>query len=473
MRRQNTDHQDGPYIALIRRFTRLRSRLTATTLAVCIILTGVGTGANYYKSVQVLSAAELQSTPLLAPFKRSDRVLIVSPHPDDETLACAGVIQAAKDAGAEVRVVFVTNGDGFRLALQRYWGVVKPRGQHYIRFGQLRQQEALHALKALKLRDDDVICLGYPDRGISALWSRNWTPAQPYRSHYTNVQVNPYRDAPGQGLTYCGQNLLHDLESQLTQFQPTHVFTSSTCDDHPDHVAVGQFVQAAVARLYFMGTPFAQHVELYAFLVHDGAWPRPQGFFPDAVLSPPECYTPPDFRWVHFPMSDRQVEAKREAVERYASQTRMLGRYMRSFVRTNELFYPVNFRSQLAGDWACMNEPVEENMVTQVQSGADIRELEIHRTHKTLTLTLRMRKPAPPGVRVDAIVRVLDLSEYPRDVVFRLSTETGVPRLRQIRSADSVSLNCAAPEPGELFMVQASTRFAGLPVDRFNSRIFR
>ena len=38
-------------------------------------------------------------------------ILIVAPHPDDETLCCAGVISAALASGNTVKVVVVTNGD--------------------------------------------------------------------------------------------------------------------------------------------------------------------------------------------------------------------------------------------------------------------------------------------------------------------------------------------------------------------------
>ena len=39
------------------------------------------------------------------------RILILSPHPDDETLGCGGLIHKAKSAGAEVFVQFLTVGN--------------------------------------------------------------------------------------------------------------------------------------------------------------------------------------------------------------------------------------------------------------------------------------------------------------------------------------------------------------------------
>ncbi len=49
--------------------------------------------------------AELES------FKKNERILILAPHPDDESIACAGIIQKALGAGAQVRIVYLTNGD--------------------------------------------------------------------------------------------------------------------------------------------------------------------------------------------------------------------------------------------------------------------------------------------------------------------------------------------------------------------------
>ena len=48
-------------------------------------------------------------------FSRTDAVLVVAPHPDDETLCCAGVIQRARAAGARVAIVWLTGGDAFEL----------------------------------------------------------------------------------------------------------------------------------------------------------------------------------------------------------------------------------------------------------------------------------------------------------------------------------------------------------------------
>src|SRR5262252_4115942 len=44
-------------------------------------------------------------------------LLVISPHPDDETLCCAGVIQRVVHAGGRVSVVWITSGDGSELSM--------------------------------------------------------------------------------------------------------------------------------------------------------------------------------------------------------------------------------------------------------------------------------------------------------------------------------------------------------------------
>lgn len=42
----------------------------------------------------------------------SSKVLIVAPHPDDEIIGCAGLMQSLLKAGKEVHIVILTGGEG-------------------------------------------------------------------------------------------------------------------------------------------------------------------------------------------------------------------------------------------------------------------------------------------------------------------------------------------------------------------------
>ena len=71
------------------------------------------------------------------------RLLIFAPHCDDETLGTGGLILAARRQGIQVKVVILTNGDGFLFATIRDFRKIYPRPADYIRLGEMRQRESL------------------------------------------------------------------------------------------------------------------------------------------------------------------------------------------------------------------------------------------------------------------------------------------------------------------------------------------
>ncbi len=80
------------------------------------------------------------------------RTLIVSPHFDDETLGCGGLMIRKKQANADVRIVFMTDGSMSH--------------SHIIPAAQLsamRRDEAVNAAEALGLHRGDVSYLNFPE----------------------------------------------------------------------------------------------------------------------------------------------------------------------------------------------------------------------------------------------------------------------------------------------------------------------
>lgn len=61
-----------------------------------------------------------------------ERLLVVAPHPDDETLAAGGLIQRVLMRGGAVRVVLVTAGDGYIEAVSHETGRPRPRPAEYL-----------------------------------------------------------------------------------------------------------------------------------------------------------------------------------------------------------------------------------------------------------------------------------------------------------------------------------------------------
>src|SRR4030042_2929508 len=93
---------------------------------------------------------------VIGPFKAEDRVLILAPHPDDEAIGCAGIIQQALKAGSEVHVVYLTNGDHNEFAFIVYEKRITLRKGEFIHMGEGRRKEAVKAMKLLGLNENDL-----------------------------------------------------------------------------------------------------------------------------------------------------------------------------------------------------------------------------------------------------------------------------------------------------------------------------
>src|SRR5262249_1750285 len=167
----------------------------------------------------------------------SKRILVFAPHCDDETLGCSGLLQQAVKSGAEARVVLITNGDGFRVAVEREFRSLKVEPKDYIQFAGIRQQETYKALKNLGVPREDVTFLGYPDRGLMPLWNDFWSPDKPFHSAYTGLDNAAYDLAFRKGAPYCGSSLLNDIKNVMRDARPTDIYVTHPSDDHPDHCA--------------------------------------------------------------------------------------------------------------------------------------------------------------------------------------------------------------------------------------------
>ncbi len=100
--------------------------------------------------------AAMERLPLVRPAALLDQapLLILAPHPDDESLGCGGLIAAAVDEGAPPMVMIMTDGAGSHPNSRAY---PAPR------LRRLRQQEARDAIAALGLPPDRIGFLNLPD----------------------------------------------------------------------------------------------------------------------------------------------------------------------------------------------------------------------------------------------------------------------------------------------------------------------
>jgi len=271
-------------------------------------------------------------------FNKNDRVLILAPHPDDETLGCAGVIQNALKAGAEVKIVYLTNGDNNEFAFIVYEKRLTFKKGEFIHMGQVRRQEAIEAMKLLGLSEDNLVFLGYPDFGTFTIFTKYWQALKPYRSMLTRSTKVPYQNDLSFGAPYVGESILSDLEKILLNYKPTQVFVAHPADVNPDHKSLYLFFQIALRNLRKQ----IPDPKVYPYLVHSSGWPKPRHYHPELGLEPPVNLTDSQGKWLKLDLAPPDLETKHKAILCYKSQTESSAFYLLSFARKNELFgdYP-------------------------------------------------------------------------------------------------------------------------------------
>src|SRR5262249_46890311 len=108
-------------------------------------------------------------------------------------------------------------------------------------------------------------------------------------------------------------------------------------DRHPDHCATYHFVSEAVQALH--RDDVALHPALLTFLIHWGGWrPMVSQERTAAQLHLPQDFPEPESTWLQLSLAPEEVETKRQALGQYHSQMLVMGQYLLSFGRTNELF---------------------------------------------------------------------------------------------------------------------------------------
>jgi hypothetical protein len=62
---------------------------------------------------------------------RSTRLLVIAPHPDDEAIGAAGLMQRVRTLGGAVRVELLTSGDEIPVGVEVAAGIAHPRASDY------------------------------------------------------------------------------------------------------------------------------------------------------------------------------------------------------------------------------------------------------------------------------------------------------------------------------------------------------
>ena len=252
-------------------------------LLVIIIVIAFFGGLFYHEEVPVVAAqSAVNKLDELSTAQSGQKVLVVSPHPDDESIAAGGYIAQSIINGANVTIVLVTDGNA--------------QHQESIRYSEFKK-----ATTILGVPETNLIFLGFPD-GKLALGDQ--------------------------------ASLQSALQMQIDKYNPDIVLYPNPYDYNPDHKTIGQAIERILKTE-------SRHITAYEYLVHyELIYPRPREFVPADNLLPPKLVANVNKECLSFDLSSSVESCKEGAIFTYQSQLHspLLDGLMHSFIRKNELF---------------------------------------------------------------------------------------------------------------------------------------
>ena len=140
----------------------------------------------------------------------AEPVLVVAPHPDDETLGCAGAIALLRSIGSPVHILVMSDGTQSHPHSRQYPKAV---------LQQLRAAETRAAMAILGVEESCITFFGLPDSAMPTASDPSFSAA------------------------------VDRCQTYLTSITPQLVLLPWRHDPHPDHRATWQILDAALAGL--------------------------------------------------------------------------------------------------------------------------------------------------------------------------------------------------------------------------------
>lgn len=192
---------------------------------------------------------------------RGQRILLLIPHPDDESLAVGGYINMCRHNGAEMRLILVSDGN-------------------YRNLRELRYQEFKAASKELGISESDLRFWGFPDGALKL-----------------------YHEA-----------IVTQVEQEIGEYRPELIIYPHPDDKHRDHSILGRSVEQALVKADRLDIP------AYAYLIHYNFYQLPACF--SKSLFPPRSMPDNNADWRLVSLTPQAQRAKRSALLKYHSQRR-------------------------------------------------------------------------------------------------------------------------------------------------------
>ena len=213
-------------------------------------------------------------------------VMVFSPHQDDETFGCGGMIARKRQQAIRVGVVFLTEGRGSHG--------LEPNIQNQVM--QIRQQESLQALEILGVPQTEIKFLNREDGSLLDL----------------NISQKT--------------ELISEIVTLLRDYQPGEVYVPHFKDCHRDHEATYSLVKEAIAE-----SGISVEILQYPIWIF---WRAPL-----FILLKLRDIAPA------YRLSVAQVQSqKQQAIAAYSSQIATLPRgFIKRFLQAEEIFFKTEY----------------------------------------------------------------------------------------------------------------------------------
>ncbi|MCS7181407.1 MAG: PIG-L family deacetylase, partial [bacterium] len=260
--------------------------------------------------------------------KENEKIIIFAPHPDDEILGCAGLIQKIINNMGKVYIVYLTNGDHNQIPYRIYEKKIILNPIDYIKLGEIRRKESIEATRSIKINEKDLIFLGYPDFGTLKIWENYWREDdKPFKSFLTRASYVPYKESYSFGKPYVSKSILDDIEKIIKEIKPTKIFITSNYDTNVDHRALYNFVRIALLEIQEIKP------EVFIYLIHFKNYPQ-RNSEKLLILNLPSVS-----EWYNISLDNKEIQKKKVAIECFKSQMVFRKNWFMSFAKENEVFY--------------------------------------------------------------------------------------------------------------------------------------
>jgi LmbE family N-acetylglucosaminyl deacetylase len=253
--------------------------------------------------------------------KLPNPIMIVSPHPDDDILGSAGLIQRALRAGKTIYVVYLTNGDGNKRAIRVFLRAPLTSAS-FIRLGFVRHQEAINAERFLGVPESHLFFLGFPDTKTLQI-ANNPFPNQVIRSENTLFTSTSYPFSFRPNIPYTKANEFALMKQVIEKVKPGTLIINRPEDFNPDHQAARILALSALK-----GSKL--HPLILSYLIHFPHWPGKGLFSPPVQLRNAKIY--------EILLTKQELQRKIHAFALHASEDTK-GSIDRALLQSKEFFW--------------------------------------------------------------------------------------------------------------------------------------